>query len=216
MTTLTANAAALARRSESVYAGASGNLDAIPWATGRPSQALINWLNAVAPSVLRCGARVCVAGCGLGDDAMAFLHRGYDVTAFDASPTAVEWAQQRFSGNRDSFVRADVFDAPARWRHRFDLVADINNLHALPAPAQEECLKHLADLMSPHGRLLVIDEATGHEHTGDASDHHPMTTDALVRHASLAGLVLCEPASVFEDDQSDPPTLRLRAMLERA
>lgn len=218
MTSLTSSSVALTGRFESIYANARGNIDAVPWATGKPSAALINWLNAVAPSLIRCGSRICVTGCGLGDDAMAFIHRGYDVTAFDLSPTAIAWAQRRFGQNRQSFECGDLFNAPARWRHRFDLVADINNLHLLPGDYHQEAMGCLAEMMAPHGRLLIIAEAAEQDSGENGNDPNrcPLTPEDLAHHASLAGLALSEPAAVFEDDETDPPALRLRALLERA
>ena len=43
---------------EAIYADANGNADLVPWADDHPNPALVTWLNAVAPSVIRCGARV--------------------------------------------------------------------------------------------------------------------------------------------------------------
>ena len=36
---------------ESIYAEADGESSRIPWADGQPASALVNWLNAVAPSL---------------------------------------------------------------------------------------------------------------------------------------------------------------------
>ena len=94
MTTTTEPLATTVDYFESVYAEAAGDASRIPWASRQPSQALVNWLNAVAPGLIRCGARVAIAGCGLGADAREVIRRGYEVTAFDCSQTAVGWARQ--------------------------------------------------------------------------------------------------------------------------
>ena len=74
---------------ESVYADALGDPGRIPWPSRRASPAVVNWLNAAAPTLVRCGARVAVAGCGLGHDAREVIRRGYEVTAFDISAAAI-------------------------------------------------------------------------------------------------------------------------------
>ena len=70
---------------DSFYDVASQKNDAtaVPWVHDHPNRAMVNWLNAVAPSLVRCGARVAVVACALGDDAAELVRRGYDVTAFD-------------------------------------------------------------------------------------------------------------------------------------
>ncbi|MCA9295958.1 MAG: class I SAM-dependent methyltransferase, partial [Phycisphaerales bacterium] len=141
---------------ESVYATAGRSLSGVPWADGRPSPALVNWLNAVAPSLIRCGARVAVVGCGLGDDVRELVQRGYDVTGFDVSETAINWARERHPSCADAFHVADLFDIPARWRRRFDLVVEINTIQALPIARREHTLPAIADLVGQRGRLLII------------------------------------------------------------
>ena len=64
-------------RFDTIYREAAGDVDRIPWAHRQPCPALISWLNAEAPGLIRCGARAAVVGCGLGEDACALLERGY-------------------------------------------------------------------------------------------------------------------------------------------
>ncbi len=45
-------------------------------------------------ALLPSGARILDAGCGSGRDSLAFLERGYEVTAMDASPSMVELASR--------------------------------------------------------------------------------------------------------------------------
>ncbi|MHC4946766.1 MAG: class I SAM-dependent methyltransferase [Planctomycetota bacterium] len=200
---------------ESIYVEAHGDRTRIPWADGRPSPALVNWLNAVAPSLVRCGSRVAVVGCGLGDDAREIIRRGYDVTAFDCSHTAVDWARRLDPINADAYLEADLFDPPARWRHRFDLVVEINTLQSLAPDRHLGAMSAIADLVAPHGHLLVIARAGERPAAIEDGPPWPLTEAALVEAAGLAGLAPHGPACVFEDDE-DPPVLRLRAAFRRA
>jgi SAM-dependent methyltransferase len=200
---------------ETIYAEARGDRSAIPWDDGRPSPALVNWLNAVAPSVVRCGARVAVVGCGLGDDARELMRRGYDVTAFDCSGTAVEWARRLDPANASSYVQANLFEPPVRWRHRFDLVIEIATIQALHPELRLGAVSAIADLLSPRGHLLVI--CRGAEEPVDVECGPPwaLTVRELEEATALAGLAPDGPISSFEDDGT-PPVMRIRAIFRRA
>ena len=58
MTTTTQPLATSTDYFESIYADAEGDASRIPWEDGHASEALIHWLNTVAPSMVRCGSRV--------------------------------------------------------------------------------------------------------------------------------------------------------------
>src|ERR1051326_5949174 len=106
------DAASWSRYFEDLYHDAAGDVDRIPWGKGCASPALQAWLNSEAPSLLRPGATACIVGCGLGDDARELAGRGYDILAFDVSPTAVNWARNRHPDLSDRFVVADLFKLP--------------------------------------------------------------------------------------------------------
>jgi len=199
---------------ESVYADAHGNTDLVPWSDGRPSPALVNWLNAMAPSIVRCGARIVVVGCGLGEDAREICRRGYDVTAFDCSPTAIEWARSIDSNSGVSYCVADLFDLPPKWRHRFDLVVEINTIQALPIDKRDAVVSRVAELVSPRGCLLVI--ARHAETSADQTDGPPwpITLDELNAATRAAGLEPQGDVSVFVDGET-PPVRRMRGLFRR-
>lgn len=200
---------------EELYRDAEGHGDGLPWSTVGPCASLVNWLNAVAPSVVRCGARVCVVGCGLGEDARELMRRGYDVTAFDCSATAVQRAQRQDPAHASSYVQADLFKPPMRWRHRFDLVVEANNLCWWTTDQRLAAISAMADLLTMHGKLLVMSPACEAELSDDDGPPWPITERELNEAAGLAGLVPDEPACIFSDDE-DPTQLRLRATFRRA
>lgn len=199
---------------EAIYQDAAGDAARIPWGDLRPSPALVNWLNAVAPSLIRCGSRVAVVGCGLGDDARELIARGYDVTAFDWSATAVEWARDRDGANADCYHQADLFDMPARWRHRFDLVVEVNTIQSLPPARQPDAVQSLESLLSPRGHLLVICRHAEQPVSADAGPPWAIVPGDLVTWAGRAGLV-SETAPVPFLDDEEPPVSRMRVLLRR-
>ncbi len=199
---------------DAIYAQAAGDASRVPWADMRPHPALVTWLNAVAPNLVRCGGRVIVVGCGLGDDVREIARRGYDVTAFDCSPAAVEWAASRDPGNEDRYHVADLFSITPRWRHRFDLVVEINTIQSLPMDQRLDALRAMRELLSPHGYLLVV--CRGATESVRVEDGPPWAlTEADLREATrMAGLAPHGELTTFLDEE-DPPCLRTRAVFRR-
>src|SRR5436853_6582479 len=83
---------------EELYQSASGNAEVIPWADQQPKRYLIEWLD--KNKINGNGQRAMVVGCGLGDDCEELGTRGFTVTGFDISRTAIEWAKQRFPDSK--------------------------------------------------------------------------------------------------------------------
>lgn len=200
---------------EAIYLDAQGDASRIPWGDQKPSAALVNWLNAVAPSLIRSGSRVVCVGCGLGDDARELMRRGYDVTAFDCSRTAVDWAKSLDPVNSRCYQQADLFQAPPKWKRRFDLVVEVNTIQSLPPEMHAGALTAITELMSPHGRLLVICRASDDAVHVEDGPPWALTREELLEAATLAGLALDGQLSVFSDDE-DPPVQRMRGLFRRA
>jgi SAM-dependent methyltransferase len=117
---------------ESLYRGGSAfpgapAPDAIPWDI-RQAQPRLMELEALGAI----SGRVLDAGCGLGDNAIYLAGRGYQVTGFDSSPTAIEQARTRASvaGVEVRFAVADA-TALAGFDERFDTVLDSALYHCL-------------------------------------------------------------------------------------
>ena len=79
---------------ETLYQQAGGDPSAVSWADLTPNPNLVAWLD--REKVEGNGRRALKVGCGLGDDAEELARRGFLVTAFDVSPTAIEWCYTRF------------------------------------------------------------------------------------------------------------------------
>jgi SAM-dependent methyltransferase len=188
-----------------LYAGAEGDVAKIPWSDGQAHPALIRWLDVVAPRLIRCGGRVIVPACGFGADAREVARRGYDVIGFDAAPTAIDWARRLDPDGTVTWNEADLFEPPARWRHRFDLVVEVNTVQALPPDQRRDVLASMADLLAPHGCLLAIGRAAvGGESPDRVGPPWPVAVDELVRVAGEAGLQPDGEVHCFAPD--DQPT----------
>jgi len=97
-----------------------------PWDTGRPAGELVRALKegVIQPS------RVLELGCGTGADAIFLARHGFEVTAVDSAPIALERARAR-AEHEDvlpRFVLADVFEF-AKTAGKFDLVYEAGFYH---------------------------------------------------------------------------------------
>lgn len=207
----------LASHFDGVYREARGDLSRVPWADGRPNPMLVSWLNAEAAGRVRPGARAVVVGCGLGDDVVELVNRGYDVTGFDVSPVAIEWARRRFPDLAHAFCTGDVLSAPSRFRHRFDLVVEIYTLQAVEPSLRERMVAGVAELACPRGLILAI--ASGRDEQ-DLLEHvqgppYPMTPSELSGLFESRGWQPTRPIDDFFDDET-PPKRRLRATFAHA
>ena len=137
---------------EEIYSTAGDDLASIPWARLAPNPALQEWLATLpAPQ----GAPAMVVACGLGDDAEELARRGYCVTAFDISPTAIEQCRTRFPASAVDYLAADLFDLPVAWTKSFDLVVEIRTLQSLAPELRGLAARAIANTIAPGGRLFV-------------------------------------------------------------
>lgn len=204
-----------ARDFEAIYrAGLSGD-GAIPWDDGKPNPLFLEWLDRSAHDVIRPGARVAVVGCGFGHDARALLSRGYDVTAFDISPSAIEHAKRLHDEWSSSFCVADVFNLPSRWKRRFDLVVEIYTIQSLPPETRRGTIGAIEALLHPHGALFLLCRESDHPATLEQGPPWPLTVNEV---RELAASINYEPSEAIEllvDDET-PPKRRIRTILRRA
>lgn len=126
----------------------------VPWDKGEPASALVEW--AEAQQLDGTGKRALVVGCGLGDDAEYLAARGFDVTAFDVSPTAIAQCKQRWPQSRVTYVTADLFAAPEAWRGAFDFVLESRTIQALAWEYAPRACAAIAQLVKRGGQVLVL------------------------------------------------------------
>lgn len=177
---------------EEIYARAGDDLGSVPWARLGPHPLLVLWLNgrpapAAQPPAL-------VVACGLGDDAEELARRGYAVTAFDVSATAIAQCRRRFPGSRVDYQVADLLALPDAMTGRFSLVVEINTLQSLPRPARPRAVAAIAAMVAPGGLLFVRCQAAGEDEPDGPERPWP------VRRSELAGFIA---AGLIEADLID-------------
>jgi SAM-dependent methyltransferase len=202
---------------DQIYRDAEGEIDRVPWAHRQPCPSMMSWLNAEAPSLIRCGARAAVVGCGLGEDAAALVERGYDVVAFDCSDTAINWAKKLHPEHAEIFIHADLFALPQRMRNRFDLVIEVHTLQALPPEFRPALAAGMASLLSPRGGVMLTVCRGRHAHVPVESLHgppFPLTSGELTSLMETNELAPVRPVDEFLDDHT-PPVHRIRGAFKR-
>ncbi len=127
-----------------------------PWDTGVPAPALCDWLQATR----RKPQRVLVPGAGGGHDAFALAKAGWQVTALDISPTAVEQllAQARKMELDNLQAHAGDFLDPGfiTTLGEFEAIWDYTFLCALPLASRPVWAEHMTQLLAADGELLTL------------------------------------------------------------
>jgi SAM-dependent methyltransferase len=148
---------------ERLYAAAAAGAAEVPWERGGPHPLLAEWARGRDGA----GRRALVVGVGLGDDAELLAAAGFDVVAFDISPTAIQTARERFPGSRVGYRTADLLDPPAEWREAFDLVVEVFTVQSLPEPHRARAIANVAGLVAPGGTLVVVAAAREPDEAAD-------------------------------------------------
>jgi SAM-dependent methyltransferase len=139
---------------EPLYAGAAAGDAIVPWDRGEPSPLLTGW--ARQRELDGAGRPALVVGCGLGEDAEYVAGSGFQVTAFDISPTAIRGARERFPSSTVNYMVADLLEPPATWAGAFDLVVESFTVQAMPLSVRPTAIAHVGQLVAPGGELIVI------------------------------------------------------------
>lgn len=139
---------------DALYQEANGDNGKIPWADLEPNKYLRRFAEQTR---LRGNNRnALVVGCGLGDDAK-FLHDlGFRVTAFDISPTAIEWARKLHADTDIKFFTADLFDTPNEWFQAFEFVLEVHTIQPLPLEMRPQVIDAIANFVEFRGKLLIV------------------------------------------------------------
>ncbi|HBE82027.1 MAG TPA: SAM-dependent methyltransferase [Blastocatellia bacterium] len=139
---------------DALYKEAAGDNEKIPWADLEPNRYFRTWAEG---TVLKGADRkALVVGCGLGDDARYLDDLGFKVTAFDISPTAIEWAKRLHADRDIQFEVMDVFEPFREWLGNFDFVLEVYTIQPLPLEMRARTIDSIAAFVAPFGELVVV------------------------------------------------------------
>jgi SAM-dependent methyltransferase len=187
-----------------LYQQAQGDASAIPWADQHVNTHFKDW--AERQQLQGNNRRALVVGCGLGDDAEALASLGFQVTAFDIAPEAIEWSKRRFPETQVHYEAANLFALPQAWQQTFDFILEIYTIQTLPYELRSRAMECISLCLAPGGDLLVICRGTESEER-DGKIPSPLSRQ------SLSVFQSCGLQEVtFDDfyDQEEPPKRRFR------
>ena len=148
---------------DALYKESGGDTEKIPWADMEPNRFFKHW--AESARLKGEGRKALVVGCGLGDDANYLNDLGFSVTAFDISPTAIQWARRVYCDSDIRFEVADLFDPPVEWilgknppadAGGYDFVLEIYTIQPLPMDMRERAIDAVAAFVARNGRLVAV------------------------------------------------------------
>ncbi len=190
---------------EVLYSKAKGDTAKIPWAKLAPHPYLQDWLTNHEP--FASGQKALVIGCGLGDDAEALVNLGFAVTAFDISPTAIAWCQERFPDSTVNYVVADLLAIPSQWHQAFDFVFECRNIQALPLNLRSWVISSVTSVLAPAGTLLMITRVRDTE-AEPSGPPWPLSNSELAKFENF-GLYQVEQLVFLESGQIDVKQVRI-------
>lgn len=194
---------------EALYKESEGNNELIPWADLEPNRYLRSW--AESTGLKGDGRSALVVGCGLGDDAKYLHDLGFKVTAFDISPTAIEWAKRLYGEGDIRFEARHLFDPPQSWNFTqsgeaktggFDFVLEIYTIQPLPIDMRERVVDSIADFVGEGGTLVVVTRGREDEEEPDELPW-PMSRRDLSRFET-SGLSRMDFVEMPPDEEGEP------------
>jgi len=195
---------------EALYKEAAGDNLIIPWADLEPNSYFRAW--AESTGLKGEGRTALVVGCGLGDDAKYLDELGFKVTAFDISPTAIEWAKRLYGETGIKFEVKDLFETPNSWRFAqvgeaqaggFDFVLEIYTIQPLPMDMRDRVVDSIANFVGEGGSLVVVTRGREDDQEPDELPW-PMSRRELARFEH-SGLTQTDFVVMPADEDDEPP-----------
>jgi len=140
----------------------------LPWAHEHPS-AFLDEIVAASDAP----GKVLDIGCGGGTDSVFMAAQGWDVTALDFIPKALEMTQARAAdqGLSVKTIEADI----TKWEpvDKFDLVLDHGLLHNMDPVRYDDYRERVMQSLAPGGQLVILHwlKRTPDEQQGEVGPH---------------------------------------------
>lgn len=126
------------------------------WEKGRCAPPIARMLR---EGLLPAQARIAVVGAGRGNEALEAGRLGYQVTAIDFAPTAVEVLRERSWREGAPLVdvlEADIFAVPPAFHHEFDAVLEHTCFCAIDVERRADYVSVVTRLLKPRGLLFGL------------------------------------------------------------
>jgi SAM-dependent methyltransferase len=194
---------------EVLYREAEEGKSVVPWDDRGASPSLLDFWSTHPQATT--GKKALVIACGLGDDAEQLAAWGFATTAFDISDTAIRTARKRFPHTAVNYQVADLFQPPAEWERRFDIVFEANTVQALPVNLRTQAIQKITSFVRPGGKLLAV--VRGRELDEPLAElPWPLTREEM-NDFVRAGLTETSFEEYF--DNEEPPARRFRSLYTR-
>ena len=168
------------------------------WQRDAANPALLTWL---AQGLLR-PCRILIPGCGRCHEVVTLAQQGFEVTAVDLAPSAIQSARQLIenAGVTAQVIQADLldWDAPAC----FDAVYDQTCLCALDPSTRPDYERQLFSWLRPSGQLFALfmqaTNPAGPPFPCDLDTMHQLFQDARWEWQDAEPLSIPHPAGLHE------------------
>ncbi|MFN2476330.1 MAG: methyltransferase [Chthoniobacterales bacterium] len=140
-----------------------------PWDFGGVPMALARWVRTESST-----GRVLIPGCGPGHEVRAFHDAGWDVTAIDYAPAAVEQAKAALGELGRKVLLADFFRD--EFGRGFDVIYERTFLCSMPRDRWPDYVTRTAELLRGGARLI------GHFFLGENDDPPPYPLTEQMQH----------------------------------
>lgn len=185
---------------DNIYKSAKGDHTEVFWADLEPSPYLVSWLK--EEKITKENKTAIVIGCGVGDDAEALSNFGFEVVAFDISPTAIKLCKNRYPNTKVNYVVADLFNYPKEWFENFDVVYECNTIQVLPDQYRKKAREAMSSLIAPDGYILVSCRSR-EENTMEDIIPLPLAKSEMDEFVTLDNLT--KVSFLAYDDTQEPP-----------
>jgi cyclopropane fatty-acyl-phospholipid synthase-like methyltransferase len=147
-------------------------------------------INAVC---LRPGFKVLDVGCGAGNISFWLEEKGFEVTGFDCSQAAIDWALEKSVHNASKafFLCHDAMRDKQDWSRYFDVIVDCHCLHCIVGKDRESYLANLYSWLKPGGFFLLasmcLDKDSGEDSSNIIPNRHIAPGQTIIGELSKTG-----------------------------
>ncbi|MEO6872285.1 MAG: methyltransferase domain-containing protein [Chthoniobacterales bacterium] len=148
-----------------------------PWEKGLPHPALVDFLATDGPIA----GRICVPGCGSGNDVRALSTLENRVLGIDFAPLALEKARSHERVGNEEYLLADLFALPPEFDRKFDVVFEHTCFCAIDPARRAEYAEAIVRLVKPGGQFIAIFFPNPDLDDGEKGPPFPVSVDELAK-----------------------------------